>query len=236
MSLFVKLCGIRNESELEVAVEAGADAVGFVLTPSSRQIPLSRAARLNALLPDHVLGVAVFHDPSPELLRRTEEEVVPDLFQSELSTLVGVASDRLLPVVVDGDDLERDLELALNTAGSELVLVDSAARGGTGRCPNWERLGTLAVAGKMILAGGLDPENVRGAIEMARPFGVDVSSGIERSPGEKDPERMRAFVAAARGPENPVFSARSEATLGEVAKSSPLPGFAGTPPSPGGVA
>lgn len=194
----MKLCGIRTESELEVAIESGADAVGFVLTPSPRQIPMAEAARLMRLVPGHVLGVAVFHDPSPELLRLTEEVVAPDLFQSELSTLVGLPPDRLLPVVVDGDGLERDLELAVNAAGRELVLVDSAPRGGTGRRPSWERLGDLAMPGKMILAGGLDPENVGGAVQMVKPFGVDVSSGIERSPGEKDPERMRAFVAAAR--------------------------------------
>ena len=198
MSLFVKLCGIRTESELEVAIESGANAVGFVLTPSPRQIPMAQAARLMRLVPGHVLGVAVFHDPSPELLRLTEEVVAPDLFQSEISTLIGLPPDRLLPVVVDGDGLERDLELAVNAAGRELVLVDSAARGGTGRRPSWERLGDLAMPGKMILAGGLDPENVGGAVQMVKPFGVDVSSGIERSPGEKDPERMRAFVAAAR--------------------------------------
>ncbi len=196
----MKLCGIRTESELEVAIELGADAVGFVLTPSPRQIPLDQAARLRRLLPGNVLGVAVFHDPSPELLRLTDEEMAPDLFQSELSTLVGLPPDRLLPVVVDGDDLERDLELAVNAAARELVLVDSAARGGTGRRPSWERLGALAMPGKMILAGGLDPENVGEAIEMVEPFGVDVSSGIERSPGEKDPARMRAFVRAAREP------------------------------------
>ena len=92
MTLFVKLCGVKSEADLEAAVEAGADAVGFVLTPSPRQITLKVAARLNARLPDSVLGVAVFHDPSPDLLVRAREEVDPDLFQSELSTLVGISS------------------------------------------------------------------------------------------------------------------------------------------------
>ncbi|MGH8870768.1 MAG: phosphoribosylanthranilate isomerase [Acidimicrobiia bacterium] len=203
MSLFVKLCGIRTESELEAAVEAGADAVGFVLTPSPRQIPLSVAARLMALLPEHVLGVAVFHDPSPQLLRRTATEVAPDLFQAELSTLVGIAPDRLFPVVVEGDDLERDLDVALRATNREMVLVDSAARGGTGRSPSWERLALLHTPAKIILAGGLDQENVAEAVNRVRPFGVDVSSGVEKIPGEKDPEKMRAFVAAARMADTP---------------------------------
>ena len=199
MTLFVKLCGVKSEGDLEAAVEAGADAVGFVLTPSPRQIPLKVAARLSARLPDSVLGVAVFHDPSPDLLVRAREEVGPDLFQSELSTLVGISTDRLLPVVVDSESLDRDFVLAAGSAGREMVLVDSAARGGTGLTPSWERLARLDGPGRLILAGGLHPDNVGEAVSLVRPFGVDVSSGIEKAPGVKDPKRMRAFVEAARG-------------------------------------
>jgi len=198
MSLFVKLCGIRTEADLEAAVDAGADAIGFVLTPSPRQIPLNVAARLNARLPDSVLGVAVFHDPSPDLLQRAREEVAPDLFQSEHSTLVGISPDQLLPVVVDSESLDRDFALAVRSARRQMVLVDSAARGGTGLTPSWERLVGLDGPGRLILAGGLDPANVGAAVSLVRPFGVDVSSGIEKSPGEKDPKRMKAFVEAAR--------------------------------------
>jgi len=198
MTLFVKLCGIRTEADLDAAVEAGADAIGFVLTPSPRQIPLSVAARLNAKLPDSVLGVAVFYDPSPDLLLRAQDEVGPDLFQSEHSTLVGISADRLLPVVVDGESLDRDFANAVRSAGREMVVVDSAARGGTGVTPRWERLAELKGPGRLILAGGLDPENVGDAVSLVRPFGVDVSSGIEKSQGEKDPKRMQAFVEAAR--------------------------------------
>jgi phosphoribosylanthranilate isomerase len=198
VSLFVKLCGIMTEPDLEAAVDAGADAVGFVLTPSPRRISLSHAAHLNRLLPGHVLGVAVFHEPSPQLLRRTEEQVGPALFQSEAGTLVGLPPDRLLPVVVDGDDLGRRIDETAGATTREWVLVDSAARGGTGRPVDWRRLAQLATSAKMILAGGLDEENVADVVAGIRPFGVDVSSGIETAPGQKDPERMRSFVAAAR--------------------------------------
>lgn len=198
MSLFVKLCGIRTESDLEAAVAAGADAVGLVLTPSPRQIPLSVAARLRSLLPDSVLSVAVFHDPSPELLRRTETEVSPDLLQSEVSTLDGVPPSRALPVVVDSDALHEDLALALSSTSREMVVVDRAALGGTGLAANWQRLAGLAFPGKLVLAGGLTPDNVADAVAMVRPFGVDVSSGIEVSQGVKDPALMRAFVETAR--------------------------------------
>jgi len=195
----VKLCGIMTEPDLEAAVEAGADAVGFVLTPSPRRISLSQAAHLNRLLPEDVLGVAVFHEPSPQLLRRTEEQVGPALFQSEASTLVGLPPDRLLPVVVDGDDLGRRIHETAGATTREWVLVDSAARGGTGRPVDWRRLAQLATSAKMILAGGLDEENVADVVAEIKPFGVDVSSGIETAPGQKDPERMLSFVAAARG-------------------------------------
>jgi phosphoribosylanthranilate isomerase len=159
---------------------------------------------MRALLPDSVLGVAVFHDPSPDLLRQAEEVMGPDLFQSELSTLDGVAPDRALPVVVEGADLEADLVRAAGLTTREMVLVDSAARGGTGRPPSWDRVATIDFTGRLILAGGLDPDNVADAIGLVRPYGVDVSSGIESAPGVKDPARMRAFVEAARGAISPL--------------------------------
>jgi phosphoribosylanthranilate isomerase len=199
MRLFVKLCGMADEHDLEVAVTAGADAVGFVLTPSPRQVSLERAARLKALLPPSVLGVAVFHDPSPELLRRAEEVVDPDLVQSEHSTLAGVSPDRALPVVVDGSEVEAELSRAARLTSRDMVLVDSAARGGTGNAPRWERLARVGFTGRLVLAGGLGPDNVGDVVGLVRPFGVDVSSGIESTPGVKDPSKMRAFVEAARG-------------------------------------
>jgi phosphoribosylanthranilate isomerase len=203
VTLFVKLCGIGNEGDLEVAVEAGADAVGFVLTPSPRQVSLEAAARLRAILPESVLGVAVFHDPSPELLRRAEEVVAPHLLQSEYSTLARVDPGQALPVVVDSVGLEADLGRAVALTDRRMVLVDSASRGGTGHAPSWERVAAVGFQDRLILAGGLGPGNVADAVTTVRPFGVDVSSGIESSPGVKDPARMRAFVEAARGAVSP---------------------------------
>jgi phosphoribosylanthranilate isomerase len=199
MTLFVKLCGIGDERQLEAAVEAGADAVGFVLTPSPRRVSLEHAARMRALLPDSIMSVAVFHDPAPVLLRHAEEVIGPDLLQSEHSTLGASTPDRVLPVVVDGPGLEADLAHAIGLTTREMVLVDSAARGGTGHAPSWERVAAADFTGRLILAGGLDPDNVADAVGLVRPFGVDVSTGVESSLGVKDPARMRAFVEAARG-------------------------------------
>jgi phosphoribosylanthranilate isomerase len=198
MSLFVKLCGIRTPADLEVALDAGADAVGFVLTASVRQIPLAHAARLIRMLPAQVLGVAVFHDPSPGLVRRAEAEIDPDLFQAEPDKLPGVPRHRVLPVVVDGPRLDASVDRALEATDVGMVLVDSAARGGTGRTTSWRRLAALGSVDHVIMAGGLDPTNVATAVSTVRPLGVDVSSGVEDEPGRKDPDLMRAFVAAAR--------------------------------------
>lgn len=196
MTLFVKLCGIRTETDLEVAVEAGADAVGFVMTPSPRQVSPPDAARLRALLPPGVLAVAVYHEPAPGLIRRVDQEVGPDLHQSAAGTFDEVAIEGALPVVVDGDDVGDRVAAANGREG--MVLVDSRAKGGSGVRPDWGRLAQVALGSKLILAGGLDPGNVAEAIGTVHPFGVDVSSGVERRPGEKDPDLMRAFVRAAR--------------------------------------
>ncbi|HEY7470069.1 MAG TPA: phosphoribosylanthranilate isomerase [Acidimicrobiia bacterium] len=201
MSLFVKLCGIRTAAELEVAVDAGADAVGFVLTPSPRQIPLAHAGRLLRMLPSSVLGVAVFHDPTPGLLRRTEAEVGPDLFQAERSKLSGVPPDKVFPVVVDRPDLSEAVDRALEATPRGMVLVDSAAKGGTGRHSNLDRLASIRSIDHVVIAGGLDHRNVGTIVARLGPGGVDVSSGIEREPGVKDPGRMREFVTAARAAE-----------------------------------
>ena len=201
MSLFIKLCGIRTSAELETAVELGVDAVGFVLTPSPRQLPLYRAAELRGQLPDHVLAVAVFHDPSPQLLRQADAVVGPDLFQTGLDALGDVPPDRVLPVVVDGADLESALGRALEASTRRVALIDGAAKGGRGVPTDWARLAGLEESDRVVIAGGLTPGNVGLAVATVGPFGVDVSSGIERRPGEKDPDLMRAFVAAARAAE-----------------------------------
>jgi phosphoribosylanthranilate isomerase len=198
MSLFVKLCGIRTESDIAAAMNAGANAVGFVLTPSPRRVELSEAARLAALIRHEMVTVAVFHRPGPRLLAETREVLDPDLYQAEPHALVGVPADRMLPVVVDGFGLGERVGEALERAERGMVLVDRTAWGGTGRSPDWDRVAALESRDRVILAGGLTPDNVAEAVCRVRPLGVDVSSGIEQAPGEKDPRLMIGFVAAAR--------------------------------------
>ncbi len=201
MTLFIKLCGLKTAADVETAVDAGANAVGFVLTPSSRQIPLSEAARLQRLLPSSVLGVAVFNDPGPELIQRAIVEVEPDLIQVEARNGTGVPIQKFLPVVVNGKGVEEAVLQALELTESGMVLIDTAAKGGTGRRSDWDRLAGLETSDRIIVAGGLNPGNVGEVIARIRPLGVDISTGIERRPGEKDPVLMRKFVRAARAAE-----------------------------------
>lgn len=194
MSLFVKLCGMKSERDVEAAVAAGADAVGFVLTESRRRLSVEEAARLRSRLPADILAVAVFNEPTPELLARALDEMAPDLLQADPESLEPVPPQLRLPVVVGGDRLEA----ALTTTPRRVALVDSALWGGTGRAFDWEPLARSPFHDRVLVAGGLAPGNVASAVEMVRPFGVDVSSGIEGADGDKDPALMRAFVAAAR--------------------------------------
>ena len=197
MSLFIKLCGLSTPRDVEVAVEAGADAIGLVMTESPRQLSLSRAAKLRATIPPGVLAVAVFHSPSPSLVLSVRDEVGPDLFQATPDALGDLEGALTLPVVVDGPGVESRAVSALDR-GSARFLLDSAPKGGTGRPADWARLAGMSVLSRMVLAGGLRPGNVADVLRLLRPGGVDVSSGVEREPGVKDHDLMREFVQAAR--------------------------------------
>lgn len=200
MRVRVKICGVTDRAGVEAATEAGADAIGFVLAESPRHITLERALELAALVPPLVSRVAVLRHADARTIRAVAAAVAPHWIQTETTpeveaalsagSLPGGAS--LLRVLHDGDlleDLPRD-------AGT--VLLEGPGRGGRGVSPDWGRAARLARRVRLILAGGLTPDNVAAAIETVRPFGVDVASGVESSPGVKDPALMARFVAAVR--------------------------------------
>jgi phosphoribosylanthranilate isomerase len=160
-------------------------------------VDLERAAELCALLPPFVAAVAVLRHPSPAEVARAVERVRPALVQSE--PVAGIAEALgpgvgLLSVYHDSDDL---LARAERGTGRPLLL-EARGPGGRGVAPDWGRAAALAARVPLVLAGGLTPENVGGAIRRVRPFAVDVSSGVERAPGVKDPERIRRFLDAVR--------------------------------------
>ncbi len=197
MSLFVKICGLSTPETVAAAVEAGADAVGFVFANSPREIAPSVARSLSTSLPEHVIRVAVMRHPSPARWASVLEEFTPEYLQTDAADfnyLQVPSSVRKIPVYRDTPDLDMT---ALRT---ESRILFEAAKSGVGQTVDTERARELAMASEMILAGGLNPGNVAEIVSTVRPWGVDVSSGVEQA-GVKDPARIAAFVAAARGRE-----------------------------------
>lgn len=192
MRPWVKLCGLRTVADVEAAVAAGADALGFVLAPSVRQVDEATAAQLLDAVPVGVLAVAVTRHPTPDELGIVDR--LPfDLLQGD-ATFTDALDTPYWPVFPDGPDLADRVAADPRRGLWGTVLVDGPRGGGRGEPADWARVATLDVP--VCLAGGLHPGNVAEAIRMARPVAVDVSSGIEAERGVKDVDRMRAFVHA----------------------------------------
>jgi phosphoribosylanthranilate isomerase len=206
MTVKIKICGLTNAEDAAVAVEAGADAIGFVFHKKSPRCAESAVAKaIVKTLPPFVLAVGVFVNE--------EAKVVRDLMDScglALAQLHGdetaaycEALGRPLLKAIRLQDRRSFLPLAefQGRAGVRGFLVDAFspdAYGGTGRVTDWSLAAEAASTTTILLAGGLTPENVAQAIRQVMPYGVDVSSGVEASPGRKDHDRVRAFVQAVR--------------------------------------
>lgn len=203
--MFVKVCGLTTEQMVREAVEADADAIGLVLAESSRQVSVELAAKLLAAVPEDVQRWAVFRHPTEAILR--EIASLPFTGVQAYSTWDGAGlpeSMAWLPAFIDGPSLLDDIReggfdgdgWAEGLIGA--FLVDGPKGGGQGTRADEKRAAQAAWLGPMVLAGGLDPDNIREAVRAVQPFGVDVSSGVEAAPGRKDPALVAAFVAAAR--------------------------------------
>ncbi len=196
MSLFIKICGLTDPEALAAAVEEGADAVGFVFhPPSPRYLSPERAADLAALAPKQVLRVAVMLRPEQAEWEEVFAGFKPDCLQADAASLSRLRlppSLQRLPVYRDDDRFSAE-HIATDTP----CLFESAVSG-KGRQPSWERAALLARRANIVLAGGLGPENVAEAVRRVRPWGVDVSSGVEEAPGVKDTQRVRGFIRTAR--------------------------------------
>lgn len=221
--MWIKLCANTSLADARLAADAGADAVGFVFAPSPRQVTPEQAAEIAPALPPEPTQIGVFltHDFERiaatvrtaalhgaqlhggldlPLLDRLRQEFGHRLF------LVQTLHWRLDQDPIDAEAALRDsLRILRNHGVADAVLLDaktSTASGGTGKTIPWERARAIiaAEAGKLriILAGGLNPNNVAEAIRTLRPWGVDVASGVESAPGKKDRARVQAFIANAR--------------------------------------
>jgi phosphoribosylanthranilate isomerase len=196
MSLFVKVCGITSVDAGHACAEAGANAVGFVFADSPRRVSAERARAISLELPHDLLRVAVFRRPAEQELETVLGVFSPDLVQADAGTLGSVPEAEALPVFREG--------LEIGPAGGRFLYEGRTS--GIGEKVDWGRAAERAPMGQMILAGGLRPDNVERAIAVVRPYGVDVSSGVETAPGVKDPALIHSFVAAARAAQERLVS------------------------------
>jgi phosphoribosylanthranilate isomerase len=198
MRVFVKICGLSTPRAVEAAISAGADAIGFVFAESPRQVTPKRARDLCSELSPVIVRVAVMRHPSAAHWRAVAEEFEPDWLQTEAADYTGLdvpAQFGRLPVYRDVPALDA---ATIPTDG--MVLFEAAASG-RGTRADWQRAAEIASGRQLVLAGGLTPENVGEAIATVRPWGVDVSSGVESRRGVKDVARIAAFIDAVRAAE-----------------------------------
>jgi phosphoribosylanthranilate isomerase len=198
--MFVKICGITRADDADAAVAAGARALGFVFWPDSpRFVDPYRARAIVATLPPFVTAVGVFVNQPAGYVRAVASLMRLGAVQLHGDESEPYAASLRAPVV-------KAVTPGSAAAGAwprrYLLLVDAhdpARRGGTGMTADWAGAAALAVERPILLAGGLTAENVADAIAHVRPFGIDVSSGVERSPGVKDHQRLRALFEAVHG-------------------------------------
>ena len=197
--MFIKICGITNEQDALLAVALGADALGFVFAPSPRQVAPSKVREIVRRLPSEIVTVGVFRDELPKRINDIMQEAHLQgaqlhgreslLITSEVSESVRFS---IKAVVAGSPDAARADEFVCDA-----ILVDGLSPG-SGEVFDWALMNEIPLGLRVILSGGLHPENVKEGIDRMRPWGVDVSSGVEKSHGLKDPVKMRQFIANAR--------------------------------------
>jgi phosphoribosylanthranilate isomerase len=211
MPCVIKICGLRTPEALDVALHAGADMVGFVFfPPSPRHIDGPVARMLSGRVRGRARKVALSVDATDEELAAAIEALEPDLLQlhgKETPKRVLEVKARFKLPVIKAIAVETRGDLAVVPDYAEVAdrLIfdarapkDATRPGGLGKPFDWRLLQNLDPRVPFMLSGGLDPANVAEAIRITRPGGVDVSSGVERDPGDKDPDKIRAFIRAAR--------------------------------------
>ncbi len=211
--LHIKICGLTNVEDALSAAEAGADLLGMIFYPlSPRYVTVDQAREIVGAVRDtgfeHVRLVGVTVNAPRYFLDRLLEDVGVDLIQLHgdeapviLTDYMGRAYKALRPHSEEELDLDAPWFLDIGPREGPRLLIDAAlkgAYGGTGTLANWHTARRLARRFPILLAGGLTPENVADAVRTVRPWGVDVSSGVEAKPGRKDPEKVRAFIREAR--------------------------------------
>jgi phosphoribosylanthranilate isomerase len=201
----VKICGLTNSADLRAAIEAGADAVGIISSVSvdtAREVDLGVAADLVAEVPPFVTATLVTMPEDAEravdLIRAIEPDTIQLHGEFDADDIGYIRAETGVKVIPAVDYTDTDRAHELDTA-ADAILVDSTTEdgaGGTGTPHDWEATAELAdrLTSPVVLAGGLTPDNVAEAVRIAAPFAVDVASGVERQPGEKDHTALATFV------------------------------------------
>ena len=222
--MFVKICGITNEEDALLAVALGADAVGFVFAASPRQISPTKARDIALRLPRDILTVGVFRNELPErvvgIVTRASLKAA-QLHGGETAEDTAWVAQRLSTTIKAFPAGHPGLG-SLSDYNADIVLMDSA-KPGSGKMFDWSLTEDVPVAGhRLMLAGGLDPDNVVEAIRQVGPWGVDASSGVESKPGRKDPADMKAFIERAKAAvRSEVRSPAREALRGSAGEDGP---------------
>ncbi|MDP9070629.1 MAG: phosphoribosylanthranilate isomerase [Actinomycetota bacterium] len=209
--MFVKICGTTSEEDALLAVAMGADAVGFVFAPSPRQMAAAATREIIRRLPPEVLTVGVFRDEAPAQVAKVVNTVglrAAQLHGRETPLQTRWVKERV-PVVIKAFAAGDPSITRAADYGADVVLLDAPSPG-SGQVFDWRLFEGVPDGCRLILAGGLRADNVAEAIAQVHPWGVDVVSGVEATPGHKDPRRLRAFVAAAKAAAEPDYQGEGE--------------------------
>ena len=195
MNLRIKICGLNTADDVLAAVDAGADAVGFVFADSLRKVTPKTAAKISKMVPGTVRRVAVMLHPSNDEWQAVLRDFRPDVLQTDAEDFDSLD----VPAIVERWPVYREGGQPPATDGT---YVYEGRKSGKGMSVDWSVAAKLALGGQMMLAGGLHAENVATAVQKVRPYGVDVSSAVESEPGRKDIGLIRKFIRAARAAES----------------------------------
>ncbi|MFL6205292.1 MAG: phosphoribosylanthranilate isomerase [Acidimicrobiales bacterium] len=210
--MFVKVCGITSEEDALLAVAMGADAVGFNFVPSSpRFLAVSRAADIAKRLPPEILTVGIFRDEARERVVELTNQAglrAAQLHGHESDADSRWVRERVAVLIKAFPGGDPDLARA-PSFGADIVMIDSASPG-SGQVFDWSLAEGAPSGLRILLAGGLTPDNVAEAIDRVRPWGVDVATGVESAPGVKDATLVRRFISAAKEAEPEDYKGREE--------------------------
>lgn len=195
MTVFVKICGLTSPDIVRAAVDSGADAIGLVFADSPRRVSVAEARDITRDLPAHIIRVAVMRHPTQAEWDEVAQGFFPDWLQTDAEDFARLAiGDDFgrMPVFRDSNSLDAE---AIARAPQALF---EAPVSGSGQLADWGRAAELACTTRLMLAGGLTPDNVAAAIREVSPWAVDVSSGVEMRRGVKDKAKIAAFIEAAK--------------------------------------